>query len=99
MNIAIYYMFVSNGMIVFVVRSNSTVYLLFFVNCQMCEKLIHPWDILLEGQDLCTVVTLKTRRNHYILYLIPWKVLADRAKVNMLKLIKSSSAPNRNFRK
>ena len=40
MNFVIYYMFVSNGLTLFVVCLNITVCLLFFVNCQICEKLI-----------------------------------------------------------
>ena len=36
-----YVMFVSNGLNLCVVYLNITAYLLFFVNCQMCEKLIH----------------------------------------------------------
>ena len=41
MNFAIYYTFVGNGLILFVGRLSIKVYLVFFVNCQIDEKLIH----------------------------------------------------------
>jgi len=57
MNFAICYMCVSNGLTLFVVCLNITVYFKCFVNCQICEKLIHGHTcVILMWIDLDVII-------------------------------------------
>ena len=49
-------MFVDNGLPLFVVCLKVSVYLLFFINCQMCELIHSHTCVILMGIDLDVII-------------------------------------------